>query len=312
MFWLMRSIRVVAVVIVVVGMRCVGLWGIRPIGIRVPLGIGVLVVGAVAVGVVGVGIARARRPIHVLHIRVVVVGTISVHVSSASRDDAVALENTGTGSGGDRRASVIGRCEHAVIVASHLLVLRLQRSGLNVTFVHCGALRPGRLCCGATNAAVIADVVDDGVVHVRVVNDGGVYVGDGGVVAEHPTTPYAADEADTTVAEAVVNAAIEADVRAPITGVPSIGAPYEAPIAGSPKEAGCGSKHPSAGNPKVAVWAIGPITGSPDITGSRADRLRINRKRGRPDVNGDTHGDLRRGGRGHSQSGKGHKQKQCS
>ena len=243
------------------------------------------------------------------------IGTFVVHVGSVSRDDTFALKNARPWRGRYRWVSMVGGGEHGVIIASHLLVLSLQRSGLNVVLIHGHALYGGRLRRGTARAAVVANIVDhsvvhDGVVDIGVVNDGGVHVGDCGVVMENAAAPLATDETDAAIAESVINATVEADVWSPISGVPSIGTTDEAPIARSPEEPGSRSKHPSARNPVVTVGTIRPIAGSPNVARSRAYRLNIDRESRRADVNRDAHGDLRWGGRGQSQSGKSEKEKQ--
>ena len=71
----------------------------------------------------------------------------------------------------------------------------------------------------AALAAVVGDadvVVHDHVaVDVGVVDDGRVHIQHGGVIAEDAAIPAPADEACAEVAEAVVDASIETDLRSP-------------------------------------------------------------------------------------------------
>src|SRR5580698_975663 len=86
----------------------------------------------------------------------------------------------------------------------------------------------------SASAAVIADVVDGSVVDDGLV----VNVGDVGaakvihraVVAEGAVIPVSALIADTTIAEAIVNATVEANARAPVTAIPGEGAAAPTPI----------------------------------------------------------------------------------
>ena len=62
--------------------------------------------------------------------------------------------------------------------------------------------------------------VDDhsSVVNVRHISDADV--GHRAVVEERAAAPLAADKADAAITEAVINTAVETDMRAPISGVP--------------------------------------------------------------------------------------------
>src|SRR5208337_5111865 len=103
----------------------------------------------------------------------------------------------------------------------------------------------------------------------------------GAVVEEGGTSPLAASETYATVAEAVVNPAIEADMRSPIAGVPAIQAAREAPVAGGPQHAHR-RNHPGSGNPVVAaVVTPRPIPRGPEIARTGADGLCIHRQRRR-------------------------------
>jgi len=128
-------------------------------------------------------------------------------------------------------AAVIDGGELGAVLAGEGLVLHLVRSGLYVALV--GKLRflytrPAIDAAGAIEAGVV--VVDDGVllddgsVDVDVGDVNAAEVGAGAVIGEGAASPLTAEEADTAVAEAVVDAAVEADVGAPVANVPYIGA----------------------------------------------------------------------------------------
>ena len=59
-------------------------------------------------------------------------------------------------------------------------------------------------------------VVDDGFIDIRVVDDRGVHPDHCGVVSKIMASPLAAGKADAHVAEAVIHAAVVADVIAPV------------------------------------------------------------------------------------------------
>lgn len=76
--------------------------------------------------------------------------------------------------------------------------------------------------------------IDDRAVDIGIVHDGGIYIHHGGIVAEMAALPGASDEAYASVAEAIVDPSIEADVRTPVTPVPAIDAAGITPVSGSP------------------------------------------------------------------------------
>ena len=119
-------------------------------------------------------------------------------------------------------------------------------------------------------------------------------VGDSAVVVERSSAPLPADKAHTRIAEAVVNSAIEANVRSPVSRVPGIEPSAPSPISGSPQHAD--RRHdPGARHPVVAgVIVPSPIAGCPEVAWSGADRLCVNRQRWRSDSNRYAHHDLRK------------------
>src|SRR5260370_13362394 len=108
-------------------------------------------------------------------------------------------------------------------------------------------------------------VGDDGCV-VVVVDDGGVRVGRRGFVQNFSPPPFPAPKTHARVAVPVINAAVEANMRSPITPVPYVKAIGKSPISRRPKETGFRGQDPRSGHPVIAVFAIGPISRSPDIT----------------------------------------------
>src|ERR1700735_629132 len=106
-------------------------------------------------------------------------------------------------------------------------MLHLVGSGIEVVLVGCLHLHRRRMPLN-TDAAIEADVVH---VHNRVSrHDDAVFIHIGdtdaskvrhrAVVSEFSTSPFAADEADTAVAESVVHATVEANMRSPVPCVP--------------------------------------------------------------------------------------------
>jgi hypothetical protein len=124
----------------------------------------------------------------------------------------------------------------------------------------------------AAAAAVVGDAVDGGVVDddcavIDVGDTRDVDVVDRAVVVEVATLPIAAMIAAAGVAEAVVDTAVEADVRAPEAAVKVIAAAEEAPVAGGPEGTVEGRRAPGSGDPVVADGGVSPVAGGPEVVG---------------------------------------------
>ena len=137
----------------------------------------------------------------------------------------------------DSWIAVVAQVELSWISGRHIAVQDLLRRRLEVLFAIC--LHLCRSCvhidtAGTVEAdAAVVVVIDDGAV-IRVMDDGGIDVHDGRVVEEVAAMPVSTAEAETSVAKAVIHAAVEAHVRSPITGMPSIDTPGIPPITGRP------------------------------------------------------------------------------
>src|SRR5580700_8877651 len=110
-----------------------------------------------------------------------------------------------------------------------MFVLHLVGGGLEVVLVGRLHLHSRGVHLNAF-AAIEAYVVD---VHNRVFGDDGsvlVHIRDvhaakvrhGAVISEYSTAPLAADEANAAESEAIVNAAVEPNMRAPVAAVPPV------------------------------------------------------------------------------------------
>src|ERR1700683_1250771 len=108
-------------------------------------------------------------------------------------------------------------------------------------------------------------------------NDVHVYVVRARVIEKVAVGPAAAEVAGSDIAEAVVDAAVEADFRSPVARVPQIRAVVPAPIARGPEQTNRGRFDPCARNPEIsAVVAVAPVAGRPDVAVAGANGLRIN------------------------------------
>lgn len=144
-------------------------------------------------------------------------------------------------------------------------------------------------------AAVEADAValtERDTPFIDVMNHANVYVEDSAIVEKHAVSPFAAVKAAAGVAIPVVDSAIETHVGAPVAAMPNVKAVRKDPVARSPKKLRFGRQHPSSRDPIIAIGAIGPIAGNPNVAGLRANGLCVNRKGRRADADGNAYGYL--------------------
>jgi hypothetical protein len=123
-----------------------------------------------------------------------------------------------------------------------------------------------------THAVAATTVIAAGAL-VDVTLDVDVHIVVGAVVVEMAATPVAADVADADVAKAVIDTAIEADMRTPVATVKAVVVVPVAPIAGGPESALVGSLNPPAGHPVVARWRISPVARGPEVAVAGSRRL---------------------------------------
>jgi hypothetical protein len=140
--------------------------------------------------------------------------------------------------------AVILARKQSPVLARGLLMLHLRRDRSAVRFVSPGLLLRRSTRGYSTLSAVVRDVrvivYDHGLV-IDIGDVGDIHVGHRTVVEEFAAAPFAAREAFAEVSEAVINAAIESDVRAPIADIPKIDAIVPTPVSGGPQIANFGS-----------------------------------------------------------------------
>jgi hypothetical protein len=107
----------------------------------------------------------------------------------------------------------------------------------------------------------------------------------GTVIEEIPMFPATAVIPLAVVAKTVVNAAIEANLRPPITVIEEKSAVVPSPITRCPQITFFRRQNPRPRNPIIIGYAVvvGPIAGCPEVTISRAKGLLIDRQWGRAD-----------------------------
>jgi hypothetical protein len=164
------------------------------------------------------------------------------------------------------------------IGAGNVLILDLCPHGRSMLFMASrqfrgsGAHLQSALSAVEAHTDAAAAIISHGTV-VNVMHNRSIHIVVGAVVVEMPTAPVAALVADADIAEAVIDAAIEADMRTPVATVKPIAVIVVAPVAGRPERALVGSLHPSAGNPVIAALTPSPVAGRPQI--AVAGRLRL-------------------------------------
>ncbi len=151
------------------------------------------------------------------------------------------------------------------LLMGHLLCCRL-----NMLFVHGRTFLWGRLSSRSALAVkavmvVYSGVVNNGLVDISIMNYCCIYINYCSIVTETVTNPVAASEAYAAVTITVINSAIKAYMRTPVTGVKAIITPGKSPVSGCPKQPWVWRSRPIAGHPIVAaiVVIVGPITGYP-------------------------------------------------
>src|SRR5580658_2414783 len=194
--------------------------------------------------------------------------------------------------GRDRRLAMIHRLVQLMVAAGALNMLSLHRGWRGMSFTSGLLFHRSRTSGQSPGASVVAHIyVIDG--HVLGIDVGDVRdVVHGSVVEECSTFPIAALIADATVAEAVVDAAIESHFRAPVTFVKSELATAPAPVTRGPEETRLRRHGPRTRYPEVAFLSVSPVSGRPDVACVGTNGLLVHRKRWWSEPDGEN--DLRR------------------
>ena len=149
-------------------------------------------------------------------------------------------------------------------------------------------LNPARTAA-IRNAAPVGDCVS---LHTRRVVVGGVnhaliHTHDRGVVRKLVAAPFSSRKTNAPVPKAVVHAAVVAYVAAPVAPMEPVSTAVPVPVVGRPQGTLIGCLNPSARNPVVVPFAIGPVAGNPHPVGLGAEGLFINRQFGRSETHTD-------------------------
>jgi hypothetical protein len=165
-----------------------------------------------------------------------IVRRTAVRTTSMRSNNSPSGELTRSRRGGHARSAVVKRRAQLSITCSRMLMITLQRRGLEMMVMfRCefvsGRMRPDT--AGAVERHVI-NVVDDGpVVYVGDMNT--THVHGRAVIKECTTAPVTALESNTAIAEAVIHTAVETDMRTPVAAVPGIDTTAPAPVPRRPQ-----------------------------------------------------------------------------
>jgi hypothetical protein len=136
---------------------------------------------------------------------------------------------------------VIVTGKQAWVCTGRLLVLCLRWSGCDMLLIRRRPFLSGRPSRYASAATVEADagdirIIDDYGFVIDVADVDGAEIVDSSIVGEDAVVPISALVAYATITETIVDAAVKADVRTPITRVPNIKPLSPTPVARRPKQ----------------------------------------------------------------------------
>src|SRR5580658_4173435 len=186
-------------------------------------------------------------------------------------------------SGRNWRLSMVRRCSELRVASGslHMLVLCGYRWNMPIMFRRFLLRRWTRV--DPSIATVVTHSINRGGVDrcvVDVVDVGDVHIHDGAVIEEMSIVPASARKARAEITESIIDPAVKPYCRSPVTFMKNECRTAPTPPARSPQKADFGSQHPRARHPEVVGGVVIPIpiTGCPEITIARANRLLIHRQ----------------------------------
>jgi hypothetical protein len=181
-----------------------------------------------------------------------------------------------------KQSAVCGRCLHVLVLfGCHAYVTLLLRRDFSLSWPRdCSVLAPVE-----ADACVRGVLIDHRCV-VDVVDYRRIYICDRAVIEIFATLPVASKEAHTGIPETIVNPAVKANGRSPISRVPNVKVVLESPVSGRPEKSYFRWEDPRSWNPEVAAIAVRPIARHPDVAWLRTDRLHIHRQDRRHNADG--------------------------
>src|SRR5580698_2354528 len=189
-----------------------------------------------------------------------------------TRNRARFLELPRLGSCRHCRMSVVHGSELAAIGARRILMLALRGHRWGMALMSKLFLRGRRTSRDTAMPAVIADVaaVLDNRLLINIVDNVDVHIVHPTVIEKVAAVPVTTGIAGADVTKSVVDSTVEADLRAPVAGIPKIGAVNPTPVTRRPEKTYFGRFHPRARNPEIStIIAVAPVAWRPDITIAR-------------------------------------------
>jgi hypothetical protein len=188
------------------------------------------------------------------------------------------LGGDGPGSCDQGWAAPVHVVELLAVLLGFALMLELGRHGRNSRSAHGFDFGWPWPIGDAASASVVGDagvVIDDDGAVIDVGDAGDIDTVHRAVVVEVVASPITAVVADAGVAEAVVDAAVKADVQAPEAAMEAPAVAVPAPVARGPEGAVIRRSAPCAGDPVVARGSPAPVAGGPEVVGLGGFRLLI-------------------------------------
>src|ERR1700733_575417 len=188
----------------------------------------------------------------------------------------------------DGRFALVHRRAQFRIIPSRLHVLRLRLDRPHVLLFGKSLLLRGGTRFHPAPTSVEANVTFRRVAHrsvKRIVDDRSAYAIHGSVVQEAVPFPPPPLIPKPAVTVTVINPAVVAHRRAPISLIKIVRVPAPAPITRRPQKARLRRVDPSARRPVVLISrvVVAPVTGCPQVAVARKDRLLVDRKQRRPE-----------------------------
>ena len=159
-----------------------------------------------------------------------------------------------------------------------MLALRGERSSMRLATIFFFFSARTRFDSSRTVETHVARVMDDHSSAVDVGYVSHIHVNHGPVVEKPTASPFASKEAHTAVTEAVVDTTIKPNMVSPISRMPDVEASTPSPVTRSPQHPHR-RNDPRARHPVVStIITPRPVTGSPQVAGSRTNGLRVDRE----------------------------------
>jgi hypothetical protein len=205
----------------------------------------------------------------------------------------ISLEVPGTVRCGNGWFTTIDRSPQLRIASSCVYVLRLSCNSVYVALMSPLLFLWGRPRLNSAASAIKSDMTvihNRDVLVINIANVNYIDVRNFAVIEEMVSLPTTSPEAIAEISEAIVDTAVESNMRSPPTRMEDIESPIPTPPGRSPEIADLWSLYPCTRYPIVAllVRVPRPVPRGPHVTIAGTQRLLIDWKRRRAKIHGDT------------------------